>query len=891
MSRFCGLCNGLAHTLVHVCACLTVFMTSAESQTTITIHDSVKITGAKRLGINVGSRSWWGAAQFRKNLIDNPGFESGEYGTVVLCDAGADSSRFPQVFWDPAWNNDQYGIGWPEGFWRDAEFEIVWGAARGRSGLVSGFEHSGGNNVFQLQPPGEIPGKMSVMLVRKPLPGLSGNMALADTSQTRPGSPGSQSLHLVHDSSVYNFYMDSYWRDGDRGAGKLLVIRGEYRLSFWARGKDNGDRIRVRFFREGEGTFLDETISLSPDWQRIERVFSVADDLDPVREYTDAEYHPILGFTLRAMMQGSEVWIDDVSLESTSHRNPTSFTDLYIEKLKELNPGILRDWSSQLGCTLDNQLTTQWERRSNGFSPKARKATSFSYSLHEFLELCREIDAEPWYVIPPTFSRTDLQNLVEYLAAAESGQHPYALKRATLGQPLPWTSIFPVIHLEFGNEMWGSGSGDDPFMGSSVNGGVRLGTIASDRFGILRSSPFFSESSFDLVIGGQAGYPGRQREIEQNSSNHGSLALAPYFGILDSWRNDEEIYLPLFAGPFFQVSSGRMKESFSHIENAGRGTSISIYEINFHTTHGDAPIDVRNEYLTGVASGLALPLYMLVYQREMAVRDQCAFSSLQYSFRLQNGGYARLWGMLRDLEATGRKRPTFLGVELANRAVRKNILYTKQGGDNPTWTQKPLNGVGEDTEVSYIQSFAYRDNDFRSLILFNLSLDRNLSVQLDLPDSPTGPALLHSLASASIRDNNEDSLGLAITVDSITNFRDGFPLVLPPFSMHALTWNQLPTGLLRIPESGAPQLSLEIMGNGSSRVSIRYSSRRSGTVRLIAYDLLGRHRAVLNDAFMHAGTYSTEFPQQGGSLPSGLYVIDLSSSASRITRKVLITGP
>lgn len=96
-----------------------------------------------------------------------------------------------------------------------------------------------------------------------------------------------------------------------------------------------------------------------------------------------------------------------------------------------------------------------------------------------------------------------------------------------------------------------------------------------------------------------------------------------------------------------------MRESRGYVQRP----ELSIYEINFHTTHGSSPIDVRNDFLTGAAGALALPLHMLVYLRDLAVRTQCAFSSLGYSFRLPSGEMARLWGMLRDVEATGRKRP------------------------------------------------------------------------------------------------------------------------------------------------------------------------------------------------------------------------------------------
>ena len=108
---------------------------------------------------------------------------------------------------------------------------------------------------------------------------------------------------------------------------------------------------------------------------------------------------------------GDEVWLDDVALYSTDHTNPTVFTDTYVDRLKELSPGILRNWSNQFGSTLDVQLAEPWARQTQGYRPHNRIPGSYSYSLHEFLELCQEIGAEPWYVIPPTFSPEDMSNL------------------------------------------------------------------------------------------------------------------------------------------------------------------------------------------------------------------------------------------------------------------------------------------------------------------------------------------------------------------------------------------------------------------------------------------------------------------------------------------------
>ncbi len=520
--------------------------------TSIEISDEVMVPRVKPFGIVVGSRMWWGAEQFLKNMIDNPGFEAGLYHSIIHADEGASGTRIPQANWDTGWNDDALSIGQPEGFWNGAQYEIVYGPARGRTGQVADFTHENRQYVFYLDENGERPEKWDVIMVRKELPGISayGTGHSADTTEIRPGSPGTQSLRLVYSQEpwdpAYSFYMDSLWRDGDRSAGKLFLVKGNWRLRFWAKGAKDGDRLRFRFFREDEADFVDETIPLGTEWQKIERDVFIPEGMDPVRDYTDQEYHPILGFAFYIPTKGHIAWVDDLALYCSDNTNPTVFTDRFVNRLKELRPGILRDWHSH-------------------------------------------------------------------------------------------------------------------------------------RFG--------------------------------------------------------------------------------------------------------------NDLVTGMA-GIALPLHMLVYLRDMGVKNQAAFcvSGFSTNWQMNNDEDVRLFGLLRDLEATGRKRPTWLGLELVNQAVMGDMLTTVQGGANPFWHQMPFNGVQNEIDVSYVQSFAFRQRNRYALILFNLSLDQTQSVRLGLPASPESQAVRSELSSDSIHDDNEEAENVILQSWQLTDFADQYKLTLPPHSINVITW-------------------------------------------------------------------------------------------------------
>jgi alpha-L-arabinofuranosidase len=771
----------------------------ALSVTYVAVNDTVVLPGAKRLGMNLGSRDIYGSAQMMKNIIPNPGFEAGEYGTLFHTGGDSTGNTYYQEFWDTTWNIDHWGIGQPEGFWDGGKYEVLSGAAKGRTGDIAHFSFSADNRyVFELADDGIPADYLDCVSARKTLDGISGypgmDLDAIDTTTTRPGSPGTQSFHLRPQAeswmASYALYMDSFWRDSDRAASKMMIVEGPWRLAFWAKGANTGTQIRVEFRREGEGVFFNETVNLTTEWQRFEFNRLIPTGQDRRTAYTVDDYHPLLVLKYY-VLTGAEAWIDDAELCRSDQSNPTAFNDAIVGKLKELRPGVLRDWGNQLGSSLDNQLAEPFARKTLGWRPHNRNAGEFSYSLHEFLELCKEVAAEPWYVIPPTWTHQEMIDLCEYLCAPADGAHPYADYRAELGQVEPWSSVFPTIHLEWGNEMWGAGSGSDPFFGASALGGERLGTMAHDHFGTMKDyGPYFDPAKFDFVIGGQVGWPGRQGEIERYSSNHNTVALAPYFGSLaDVWGSDQEIFAPLLAKPFYEAAQGNMRQSKNYLDAAGQGTRVSIYEINFHTTGDETPIDIRNDFVTSMAGGVAMPLFMLHYMKEFGAREQCAFQALQFSFNPGSGGAVRIWGCLRDLNLTGRKRPTWLGMEIANKAIRGDMIQTVHTGKKTNWTQSAINSVYSPTTVDHVQSYAFKDGSAYGVVLFNLSLTDSQRVRLALPNTPGTVAKEYRLAATSPHADNEDAENILIKPSTVTRLKQFYYTTLAPCSIYVLTWN------------------------------------------------------------------------------------------------------
>ena len=66
---------------------------------------------------------------------------------------------------------DSY-VAWPDGFWDGADYEFIWGAAKGRTGTVSTYTAPVGQNgpVFQFADSGVIPANGDYLILRKTIP-------------------------------------------------------------------------------------------------------------------------------------------------------------------------------------------------------------------------------------------------------------------------------------------------------------------------------------------------------------------------------------------------------------------------------------------------------------------------------------------------------------------------------------------------------------------------------------------------------------------------------------------------------------------------------------------------------------------------------------------------
>jgi Carbohydrate binding domain len=760
--------------------------TSTTSSTDIAIGGGVE-SGMKRLGMNIDGQSFYDSGQMLRNLtFRNPGFEGETWQTILNCGAVTASS---------CTDVDNFST-WPANFAQGGTFEFIYGAAAGQSGTITSstaaVQSANQGVTINFAALSKPPAVGDFVIMKKTIPGdagagwwpttSGGATVTTDTTDISPNSPGKQALQINATGSGQSASLDSYF---DSSSGRdFILLNGTYRISFRAKGLGGNNQVEVTLARlSGNGNYFDQTVTLTNSWQDYSFDFSAAETASTV---------PISNVDLGFAVAGAQVLLDDVSLTpaTTSSSNPTPFRDEVVSALTALHPGSLRYMDSggpTFGSSIDNMITPPFARQRSGWSLQTTSQTDVPLGLHEFLQLCQTVGAEPWYTMPPGMSITEMQNLLQYLGGDAST--PYGAKRSALGQASPWTTVFPVIHLELGNEQWNSGT----FPGAAISTPQAYGNRVTTIFGAAKSSPYYNPASFDLVMGTQAVQPDLTTQQAAAGSNFDSFAAAPYlFSSLNDTSSNEAIFGPMFAQPesIDSVSTGYMYQQAQAAKAAGK--NMNVYEVQLSTLSGSASQSMVNAVVPSVAAGITVADHMLLMMRDLGIKTQNIWALPQYEFQFNGGPETTpLWGTVIDMGGpTNLRRPVFLAAQLANTGILSNLLAATLSGANPTWNQpKSTNSSIQLNGAHELQVFPFSDGgNNRSIILINLSRTSALPVTFSGPNSPTGTVAVGQLTSAKLTDTNESSGIVNITNSTLSNFQPASPYPLPPFSLTVFSW-------------------------------------------------------------------------------------------------------
>jgi alpha-L-arabinofuranosidase len=757
--------------------------------TTIELTDKVLVKDTIRFGINLGGDAYYsGAALVKDRAREN--FEGTSY---RQCHFGPAGGTDGSSSWFGAGGGD-----W-EKLLAGASYTVLSGPSKWTSGRLKGvttrpYKHQG-----QMKP-------FAYFLFDKtiePLPAGGGFMVeqfrLTDgclrerdgywtakhneiaIGESPPGSFGCAALRLKGSAGkAHHRFATHYQRYGQ--------TNGTWHARFWAKAGTGEPTLRIVPDR---GWGKPATLKPTGQWKRYEEALVV----EQVPEPKSPKDNPHLTFVFEA--SGGDVLIDDVELHLAGEENPTAFRDDCVAMLRRFKPGPVR-YLQMGGSTIDNTIAPPLRSHRYNSQVTARIGPYVSqhrdpYSLHQMYELCEHIGAEPWYCLPGTLNRQEMQRFMEYLGAPATVG--YGRRRAELGQPRPWTDVFRRIHVEFGNEAWNNAT---PYKCGGFNGP----DYWRDLIQTGKESPHYRPNVI-FHAAGQAAYVGRNAGIMTNCPNADRFSVAPYIiqnltkddaKLLDS---DDALFRWAFAWPIRRSrdKDGAMLQNHELARKAG--IELSIYEVNHHITHGDGPLAPRNKLVTSLGGGINVCHNMLLMLKEHHLRTQCLFSLVQHSYNAQGIGPVRLWGTALCMrKGHQRYRPTFLACATANQVIGGDLVETRHAGAQPTFDATgPFRRKDQHetlTALPVIWSYGFADGKRRAVVLVSLDTQKARPVAVKFKGPAAGRTAKQWLLSAShITDNNEfENPQPQVTVKETTlaDFASGQRLVLPPHSLLALEW-------------------------------------------------------------------------------------------------------
>jgi len=601
---------------------LAAFALAAHAAPEVQLSVGAPLGELPRIGVNLGSRTVWGAEQLMANVLRNPGLEGTWDGALVFV-ARIDGAVVED---DSRWTAR------PAGFWAGATFEVLSGPAAGQRGRVLDNRRASEQTPdrLTLSPlpaalrPGDV---LSVQGLQDHTPApLWWTQGQVQAAEPRPGSPGQRAMRLTASPgspAALFHHLDSI---GER-AGKLLPVQGRWRLALWLRSETAAAHVRLSFGRQGRTPWLDRTLTPVQGWQAVEIVFDTRDDGPP---------GPLM-LAIRA--DNGSISVDDVELGAAAEPQAGGFRGEVVDTLRALRPGYLRDWQGQLADTPANRLAAPLARRPVRYRPGVNEV-QFAYSMPEFLALAAEVGAQPWVVLPSTSTPEQAR---EFGRALAQGWQRHR---------------FTEIVVEHGNEHWNS-----LFRPAGIANAKVLAQVADAAFAALREGagaavPLHRVIGTQFVDGAAAG---RMSALSRQSEG---VAVAPYFHFRQGRGEAPDAAL-----------DRALHEEVRPLQQAiadttAQGRSLDVYEVNFHTTAGNASAAERDAVLTAPAAGAAL-MRRLLQAANAGVRRQAVYTLAGYDTFVtgESRQLVQLFGITRDLATAAHWRPTGEALAALNQAA------------------------------------------------------------------------------------------------------------------------------------------------------------------------------------------------------------------------------
>lgn len=709
-------------------AAVCFFRCFAEGAVELQVEPKALFDETERIGINLGTWTTWGAEQFSGNILMNPGFE-GYVDRVIVVNARSDVSSF----------SDDADWGYDDDYWKGAFFEVRTGAAKGTYGKITHSLRKGTNGLPQYVTEKPLPPLALQEIITLTKLGEDEQVPLwwiADSSkgrvsidkiEKRLGSTGVQSL-VLEPSAGAPAEVDHYLDAMADKAGKLLLVEGAWRFSFWAKSNIVGNTIHLFFRRiNGEKAFFEQIVPLSDEWKEYTFDFQANDRGVP----------QTLQLKMGAVGDRGKVWVDDVFLGPVQPDNKTSFRQEVVDVLLKLKPSFIRDTQGQLGDTFKNRIADIYSRRAIASRAYAGvRSLSTGYSIPDLLQLCRAVGANPWIVIPPTFSGEEALALGKFLAQNAN------------------KTLFSTVIVEFGNENW-----NWLFRATGIPYPQTHGYIAEQIFEQVQLGAG-AVVNLRKVVNGQFASPEKAVEFARSTPSADTLAIAPYLFMSMETGSSPQQNLPAM----FASGQEAMKQIVDLLKPLKK--NLAIYEINLHTTEGSATTHERELYTAGEAAGSALAK-RLIEGMVLGIHPEMVFSLSQFDTAAQNQSRAKLWGVTRDFGVTSRLRPQGLAMIMLNGVV---------GGALHLLT--PIEGGDELTAVAFNQH-----GQWKAAVVNASEVVQEIVVTFPEGKLPTSSWTLHAKAPL---DTNEDAENVVVAASTLESKGRTISFTVPPWGLVVL---------------------------------------------------------------------------------------------------------
>jgi alpha-L-arabinofuranosidase len=493
--------------------------------------------------------------------------------------------------------------------------------------------------------------------------------------------------------------------------------------------------------------------------------------------------------------------IDNITLVEKEGPPPYGFYPKIVETLKRFQPSSLRIWVLQanngFGKALDDALGPP-EESNLTFQETEGARTTTPLGLHQMLELCEQVGADPWIITSTMFSVQEQKNLIEYLAGPPDS--PYGKKRAEWGHRAPWTETFHQIKLEMGNETWNGMFVPQGFPGR----GDQYGAYSEFMFRQMKASPWFHADKFQFVLNGWGAQAGQESwafgaAALRNAPSAQAIDIAYYTGGWDAVGlmksdNAEEGWMNVltYSRRLLVPLALKFKETADAIAaRQGRPGAIQclVYEAGpGYTLPGPGKLNLK-EQQEGKSLGQAInSLDSFMNNLRNGYGDQAFFA-------LKNGNYwashNRQWGehiIWKALAMRNSLLPGDLISATSASMVTMDLPETKADVvSQSNSSDKNVKSFPAVPKLPLIDCYPFRSGTHYSIMLISRRLDAPTKVTLNLPYQPESRYTQYILTGKSPEVNNIDAESVAVTTQEKEGMKRSFSLEIPPHSVIVLT--------------------------------------------------------------------------------------------------------